>query len=339
MWPASPGSCSSLQLGVRTPAEIDGRARERVVHRHDGVAVPRDAAPVAERLVERLPERERRVLGRVVVAGLEIAGTLEHQVEAGVERELLEEVVVEPGAGLDAHARGAVEREPNREPRLGGGAQRRATRRPPADATGDGRSSRRASVSTSTSSSTGSSTDTRIASGIRAHDDALPQQQVAEREPVGDRDVEEVARATAAARGRARAGTTASRSRSSSTGETSGGEASAAIASAAESVETGAGAWRAFSSAATSRSRERVADARAGERERLRERPQHDHAVVEQRQRGLARVLEVRLVDDERPRVRQRIERAGRVVRPAREREHRRRRRRPRRPASCAAIR
>ena len=52
---------------------------------------------------------------------------------------------------------------------------------------------------------------------------------------------------------------------------------------------------------------ERVPDPRAGERERLRERPQHDHvAVVDQRDRGLAAVLEVRLVDDERPRVGQR---------------------------------
>ena len=59
MWPASPGSCSSLQLDVRTSTEVDGGACERVVHRHDGVAVPRDTATVAERLVERLTERDR----------------------------------------------------------------------------------------------------------------------------------------------------------------------------------------------------------------------------------------------------------------------------------------
>ncbi len=53
---------------------------------------------------------------------------------------------------------------------------------------------------------------------------------------------------------------------------------------------------------------ERVADARAREPEELREGAEHDHAVVEQRHRGLAAVLEVRLVDDERPRVRKRLE-------------------------------
>ena len=113
----------------------------------------------------------------------------------------------------------------------------------------------------------------------------------------------------------------ASRSRSSITGRTSGGEASAATASAAASVETGAGAWRAFSSAATLGRGERVADARAGEPEGLRERPQHDHAVVEQRDRSLAAVLEVRLVADERARVGQRAELTVGAVRPAGERE------------------
>ena len=69
---------------------------------------------------------------------------------------------------------------------------------------------------------------------------------------------------------------------------------------------------------------ERIADARTRERECLRERAQHDHvAVLDERQRGLAAVLEVRLVDHERPRRRQLRQLAERAVRPAREREHR----------------
>ena len=73
--------------------------------------------------VERLAERERGVLDRVVVAGLEIARALDDEVEPGVEGELLEEVVVDPGAGLDPHAARAVEAEAHRDPRLGGRAQ------------------------------------------------------------------------------------------------------------------------------------------------------------------------------------------------------------------------
>ena len=100
----------------------------------------------------------------MVVARLEIAGTLENEVEPGVKRQLLQEVVVKPGTRLDPYPRGPVERQPNREPGLSGGAQNAnlATARA---ATGEGRSSTRASVSTNTSSSTGSSTVTRIASG------------------------------------------------------------------------------------------------------------------------------------------------------------------------------
>ena len=49
---------------------------------------------------------------------------------------------------------------------------------------------------------------------------------------------------------------------------------------------------------------EQVADARARERERFREGADHDDAVVDEIDRTLAGVFEVRLVDDERPRVR-----------------------------------
>ena len=79
-----------------------------------------------------------------------------------------------------------------------------------------------------------------------------------------------------------------------------------------------------FSSAATSVASERVADARAREPERLRERADDDHAVVEQPDRTVVFAeLDVRLVDDERTRRRQRVERPGRIVRPAAERQHR----------------
>ena len=61
----------------------------------------------------------------------------------------------------------------------------------------------------------------------------------------------------------------------------------------------------------------------AGEPEHLRERAQHDHAFLDQAGGRLARVLEVRLVDDERPRRRELAELARRIVRPAADRQHR----------------
>jgi hypothetical protein len=60
------------QLGheraIRPARDVDRRRRERLVHRHDGVAVARDPAPVAERSVKRLAEADARVLDGVVRA-------------------------------------------------------------------------------------------------------------------------------------------------------------------------------------------------------------------------------------------------------------------------------
>ena len=296
---AIPGSSSSFSSAFGTPAEVDRRSRERVVHRHDRVAVARDPAPVAERGVERRAERERRVLGGVVVAGLEVAGAFEDEVEAGVERELLEKVVVEAGAGGDAHAARAVEREAHGDPRLGGRAQRAGA--PPAARQRPARAGRatRASASTSRSSSGASSTETRIASGIGAHDDALAQQRLVEREPVVDRDVEEVRvrlerrepeRAQACREPlallehRRRVGPLGERCDRERRGQRRDRGRRLAGVQLVRRLARG----------------ERVADARAGEPEELRERAQDDHAVVEQVERRHAAVLEVRLVDDER---------------------------------------
>ena len=110
------------EIRVRPPTEVDRGARQGIVHRHDGVAVTRDAATIAERGVERVAEGQGSVLGRVVLARLQVARALDDEVESAVERQLLEEVVVDPRAGRDANAAAPVERQPGREPRLGGRA-------------------------------------------------------------------------------------------------------------------------------------------------------------------------------------------------------------------------
>ena len=246
----------------------------------------------------------------------------EHEVEAGVKGELLEEVVVEPGPGLDPDARRSVEREPHREPRLGGRAQHAcaapALRRDRRRAVEDARQRLDERVVVHL-------VEHRDANRLRigAHDHALAQQLVAERAPVGHRDVEEVGvrrQRLEAERAQARREPLAllddrrDIGRRGERGERERGRQRRDRGRRLAVVQLGGDIRR----------RERVADARTREREDLRERPQHDHAVVEQRHRRHARVLEVRLVDDERPRLGQRVERAGRVVRPARERQDRR---------------
>ena len=62
-----------LEQRERAAGDVDRAARARLVHRHDRRAVAGDPGAVAERLVERLAEHDRGVLGGVVRAGLEVA--------------------------------------------------------------------------------------------------------------------------------------------------------------------------------------------------------------------------------------------------------------------------
>ena len=105
------------QLGLE--ARRTGRPEMSIAHSPsdssigtDGVAVAADPGAVAERLVERLAERDADVLDRVVGAGLEVAGRLDLEAEPAVAGEQLEHVVEEADAGRDARlAAVEVERE------------------------------------------------------------------------------------------------------------------------------------------------------------------------------------------------------------------------------------
>ena len=62
------------------------------------------------RLIERLAERERAILDRVVIVDLEVAPAFEDQIEAGVPGERAEHVVEEADAGRDLRPAAAIER-------------------------------------------------------------------------------------------------------------------------------------------------------------------------------------------------------------------------------------
>ena len=67
------GGSSDRNRQQRAARDVDRADAERLVHRDRGVAVAADAGAVAERLVERLAERDADVLDRVVGAGLQVA--------------------------------------------------------------------------------------------------------------------------------------------------------------------------------------------------------------------------------------------------------------------------
>ncbi len=102
---------AEVDMSRRPAGEVDHDARQRLVERRVGVAEAADAAPVAERLVDGRAQRQRAVLGRVVVVDVEIALAVELEVEPAVLGQRGQHVVEEAEAGLDRGLPLAVEVE------------------------------------------------------------------------------------------------------------------------------------------------------------------------------------------------------------------------------------
>ena len=211
--PREPGIVLEVDLGAAAAAEVDRGARARVVHRARRRRRSARSLAVAERAVERLAERDRGVLGGVVVAGLEVAASpSSDEVEAAVERELLEEVVV------DARRRSRRARGPRR--------RARAARESPSPRSRARARTRRCGARLLARERG----EEQVVVLAVAHGDAdrrppntrddAAAPRAAARRPLPDRRPgrRRSSRATAAARSRARAAPSASRSRSSITG-------------------------------------------------------------------------------------------------------------------------
>ena len=73
------------------------------------VGIARDALHIAERLFERLTERDADILGGVVVIDVQVALGLHGDVDARVPRQEVEHVIEEADPGRDRRRAGAVE--------------------------------------------------------------------------------------------------------------------------------------------------------------------------------------------------------------------------------------
>ncbi len=77
------------------------RAEDKsLVHRQIKAAVPLDAAHIAQRAAERLPQRNANVLGGVVIVHLHIPVAGKHQIKPAVPRKQLKHVVQKAAAGV-----------------------------------------------------------------------------------------------------------------------------------------------------------------------------------------------------------------------------------------------
>ena len=104
----------------RPARNVERDAGQRLVHRQQAIGVAGQAALVAERLLERLPERDADILDGVVVVDMQIALGGNADIDERVARELVEHMVEEADAGGDLGRAGAVEVELDRDLRLVG---------------------------------------------------------------------------------------------------------------------------------------------------------------------------------------------------------------------------
>ena len=99
----------------RPAAHVHHRADQRLVQRHEGVAVAADPGTVAQRLGDREAEGDPDVLHRMVPVHVEIALRLDREIEQRVPRQRLEHVVEEPDAGAHRGLAPAVEGDPHED--------------------------------------------------------------------------------------------------------------------------------------------------------------------------------------------------------------------------------
>src|SRR5213080_1740492 len=113
---------SERRVRVRPPRQIDDGACQRLVERGVRPPKPVDAAPLAQGAVQRLAQRQRAVLGGVVVVDVEVTRAGKREIEPRVAAERVEQMIEEAEARLHVGLSRAVERERDGDRCLAGGA-------------------------------------------------------------------------------------------------------------------------------------------------------------------------------------------------------------------------
>ncbi len=95
----------------RAARHIDGDARQRLVHRQVDIGIARNAALVAERLPDRLAERNAGILDRVMVVDMGVARDLHGEIDQRMAREQVEHMVEKADTGADGRLSGAIQHQ------------------------------------------------------------------------------------------------------------------------------------------------------------------------------------------------------------------------------------
>src|SRR5690606_34224376 len=87
------GGEAAVQHEVRAARKVDGDVRQRLVHRYGDAGRAPNAAVVAQRAENRLPQADGDVFGRVVPVDVEIALHGDFEIEEAVAREERQEMI------------------------------------------------------------------------------------------------------------------------------------------------------------------------------------------------------------------------------------------------------
>ena len=101
--------------GVRSPSDVHGRGSNGFVHWDRGVAEADDSRAIAKRLGKCRAEYQRDVLDGVMFVNDEVSGRVDGDVEHGVVRQRVQQVVEEADARVDPGLAGSVERDRDRD--------------------------------------------------------------------------------------------------------------------------------------------------------------------------------------------------------------------------------
>ena len=110
----------------RPPRHVDGDTGERLVHRQQAIGVTRQAAFVAERLLQRLAQRDADVLDGVVIVDMGVALGRNRHIDERVTGKLIEHVIEKTNARRDLGQPRPVKVEIDRDLRLVGFAAYRS---------------------------------------------------------------------------------------------------------------------------------------------------------------------------------------------------------------------
>ena len=102
---------------VEASAQIDGDGRQRLVHRQREMAVTSDALFIAQRVVQKLAEKDGRIFDGMVAVDLQIAAQMQIDIDEPVLRNMREHMLEERNLGIKVRL--SVTVQPDRQADVG----------------------------------------------------------------------------------------------------------------------------------------------------------------------------------------------------------------------------